>query len=240
LSINPKQKLLLQACVLQGKPVLDAWEEWKNAVDIEQLDAASNALLSQLYCNLATHQVDDFQMARLKGIYKRNWYGNQLLLKKLQTILQTCQTSKMDTVVLGDASIVAGYGKDCCQHPLEDINILVHPVDLEKAIAILAQAAWNLVERQYSYGQLQDEAKTKLHLRGDLFWAIPQEHTRKQLWANAFPCQIGDINTFILSLTDLFLHLSLRTFLFRYNPKHYWFSRWDASFEAASSRNGLD
>lgn len=212
--LSPKQKLLLQACVLQGKPALDAWQEWKNSVDIEQLDSASNALLSQLYSNLAAHQVKDLHLARLKGIYKRSWYGNQLLLKKLQSIVRALQTAKIDTIVLGDAAIVAGYGAALCKHTFFDINLLIHPVHLEKAINILNRLGWNLINysRKDLYWQFQDTSPTNLQLLGQLFWAMPQEHTQKQLWAEACPCQIGDLNTFILSFTDLFLHLCITTF----------------------------
>lgn len=212
--LSSPQKLLLQACVLQGKPALDAWQEWKNSVDIEELDAASNALLSQLYYNLATQQVDDSNMPRLKGIYKRSWYGNQLLLQKLQTILLALQAAKIETMVLGNAAIVAGYGQDRCQQSLYELNLLIQPVHLEKALKIVNQLGWNLVEHSQTnlYWQLQDASKTNLHLLGQLFWAMPQEHTQKQLWANACPCQIANTNTFILGLTDFFLYLSTNTF----------------------------
>lgn len=210
--LSLEQKLLLQASVLHGQPALDAWQQWQKSVDIEQLDSASNSLLSQLYFNLAANQVEHFHLARLKGIYKRNWYGNQLLLKKLQTILQALQTAKIDSILFGDAATVAGYGKDLSQHPLHEITLLVNPLDLEKAIAIFDRLGWNLVNQNNLYWQLQDESKTTLHLRGELFWAMPQEYTQKQLWVNALPCQIGEINTFILSFNDLFLHLSSRTF----------------------------
>ncbi|MFM5969685.1 MAG: hypothetical protein ACKO9X_03730 [Dolichospermum sp.] len=69
--------------------MLTAWQDWRDSVDIETLDASSYSLLPQLYQNLLAHGVDDTEMSRLKGIYRRNWYANQLKLKSLKAILSS-------------------------------------------------------------------------------------------------------------------------------------------------------
>ena len=53
--LSREQKLLLKACVLEGKDALGAWETWQESVDIENLDSGSNTLLCQLYSNLSAH-----------------------------------------------------------------------------------------------------------------------------------------------------------------------------------------
>ncbi|MHC5833634.1 MAG: nucleotidyltransferase family protein, partial [Nostoc sp.] len=80
---TPAQELLLQASLLKEKAALTAWEQWRSSVDIEVLDAESYVLLPQLYQNLLAHGVEDPHMARLKGIYRRNWCANQLQIKAL-------------------------------------------------------------------------------------------------------------------------------------------------------------
>ena len=217
--LSREQKLLLKASVLEGKDALGAWETWKESVDIENLDSGSNILLCQLYRNLSAHRVEDFHMARLKGIFKRNWYANQLLVKKLQTILQSLESSDIPVMLLGDVAFLAGYEEDYPCHPLYQINLLVHTASGEKVLELLAQLGWKQINKSKSILteqnlliQLQDKFGTRLQLQGHLFWALPQDYTEKQLWANAISTQIGDTKTLILNPTDLFLHLCMKSF----------------------------
>lgn len=217
--LSREEKLLLQASALQGRVALEAWQEWKESVDIEILDSASNAMLCQLYHNLSANQVEDWHMARLKGIYKRTWYNNQLLIRKLQTVLKAFKQANIETIVNGDAAILSGYCDDSGQFSINDFNLLVHPTDGKKAITILNQLGWNQVEDSSSVFneqdlslKLEDKSKTILNLQGRIFWIIPQEYTDKQLWENALICSIGDNKSLILGSIDLFLHLCVRTF----------------------------
>lgn len=217
--LSRQQKLLLQACILSERTGLDSWNEWKQLVDIENLDNSSNALLCQLYHNLSANQVEDWHMARLKGVYKQNWYSNQLLLKKLQTILHAFQAAQVDTVVLGDAALVVGYCQDSAQLSLRELNLLIHPRDGQNAITTLAELGWTLSQTSQSIItnedlslQFQDSSGTYLNLQGHLFWAIPQAYTDKELWHHSHFCSVGKIETLLLSSTDLFLNLSIRTF----------------------------
>ena len=217
--LNREQKLLLQACVLQGEVAIEAWQKWKESVDIETLDSASNTILCQLYHNLSANQVEDWHMARLKGIYKRTWYNNQLLLRKLQTVLKAFGEANIETIVNGDVAIIWGYCDDYGQLSINDFNLLVHPSNGKKAIKILNQLGWSQVEDSswvINEGDLslslEDKSKTILSLQGRIFWIIPQEYTDKQLWENAVLCSIGDKQVLMLSWIDLFLHLCMRTF----------------------------
>ena len=217
--LSREQKLLLKACVLEGKEAIKAWQEWKESVDIETLDDGSNSILSQLYHNLVANQVEDWHMARLKGIYKRTWYNNQLLLKKLQNILEAFQESNIDTIVNTDAAIVTAYCENYSQLAINDFNLLLHPSDRKKAIAILSKLGWSQVEASSSVINEQDlslkfkdESTTILNLVARIFWIIPQEYTDKQLWENALVHPIADKEVLMLGAIDLFLYLCIRTF----------------------------
>ena len=217
--LSRQQKLLLQACISEERIVIRSWNEWKQLVDIENLDNCSNALLCQLYHNLSANQVEDWHMTRLKGVYKQNWYNNQLLFKKLQTILQTFKATGVEAVVLGDAALVLGYCQDLGQLSLGELTLLIHPGNGQKAIATLAELGWTQSQTSQSIMnnedlclQFQDRAGTRLNLQAHLFWAMPQEHTDKELWHNSLSSFVGCVNTHIPSSTDLFLNLSTRTF----------------------------
>lgn len=223
--LSSPQKLLLQASVLKGEAALDAWQQWQSMVDIDTLDTGSNALLSQLYSNLAAHQVEHTYMSRLKGIYKRSWYGNQLLLKKLQTVLKALESAQIKAVILGDVATVLGYYQEHLQHPIYYFNLLIHPTEEEKAIAILAQQGWHQLEQNMDNNQagfsaqLEDHTATRLHLQGQVFWAAPQEQITQQLWTNTVSCRLGDLEVSTLKFTDLLLHLCLKAFYLSQTPQ---------------------
>lgn len=217
--LSQEQILLLQASILEGEAGVNAWQKWQATVDLNHLDSASDAILSQLYSNLAANHVEHFHIARLKGIYKRHWYGNQLLLKKLQDILQALEEEEIATIILGDAAVACSYYQKSFQRPINNFQLLIRPQNGQAAIAILTKLGWqqtsnsrNVVSPDNLSLQLQDSATDTLNIQGHLFWAIPQDYTEQQLWANAVSCQIGKISSLTLGFNDALLHLCLRVF----------------------------
>ena len=83
-----EQELLLRAALLQGEPALQAWQDCKAQVNLEQeLDMGSYRLMPLLYRNLRTLGVDDPLMGKLRGIYGREWYKNQMLFRAMAEVL---------------------------------------------------------------------------------------------------------------------------------------------------------
>jgi len=67
---NRDQELLLRAALLQGGPALDAWNEWRRAVNVDVIDYGSHRMVPLLYRNMQRHGVKDPLMERLKGKVK--------------------------------------------------------------------------------------------------------------------------------------------------------------------------
>ncbi len=208
--LEPVQKQLLQAALLEGEAALTAWEQWQSSVDIEVLDSDSYALLPQLYQNLLAHNVEDFHMARLKGIYRRNWYANQLKLKSLKGILSDLNDVGIKAIVLGDAGFCSEEGTASNQlenyRPISSFHLLVHGDRLEKTTQRLKELNWHthdVLTQQFI--QFQNDQKQSLYLQGHLFWAIPQDYTDEQVWQNATA-------DWRLSPTDQFLDGCARMF----------------------------
>src|SRR5574341_997684 len=78
-----RQRLLLRAALLADGDALDAWQAWKSEADFDQLDYGTARILPLLYRNLTFLQIHDPFLRRLKGIYRRTWYANQLTLRDL-------------------------------------------------------------------------------------------------------------------------------------------------------------
>lgn len=217
--LSHSQQLLIKAAVLPGVAGVDAWEEWQSLVDLENLDSASNALLCQLYCNLTKNQVQHPHLAKLKGIYKRSWYGNQLQRRKLQKVITALNSHQLAVAILDEVALMEQYELDRGSRSLDRVNLLIHPEQLESAIAILSQLGWQLTSERKNRTDLwlefADQAHTRLYLWGNLFndAPFPAVHTAQQLWKDTVLCDLGGVGgTASLNSSNALLRLSTRIF----------------------------
>ena len=217
-------KQLLKATLLKEQAMLTAWQDWRNSVDIETLDASSYSLLPQLYQNLLAHGVDDTEMSRLKGIYRRNWYANQLKLKSLKAILSSLKDIGIEAIVLGDAAW-GGIGKNKIENyrSISSFHLLVDGNYLETAIEHLISLNWHSVDgTSQQFRELRNNCDSSLnlplYLQGHLFWAIPQDYTDGQVWHYATADWSNEAG-WHLSPTDQFLDGCARMFFRQRLPK---------------------
>jgi Uncharacterised nucleotidyltransferase len=213
--LSPDRQLLLQAALGDGSTALIAWERWQSLVDIEVLDSDSYLLLPQLYQNLLAHGVKHPQMARLKGIYRRNWCANRLQSASLNRLLSDLKGIGIEAIVLGEVarSSVENYRQ------ISSLHLLVRAHDLESAIQHLTALNWHSCDdRSPTAIHLQDDRHHSLYLQGRLFWAIPQAHTDELVWQYATP-RARDLMGWQLSATDLLLNLCAQMFFKRANPQ---------------------
>ncbi|MEA5619900.1 nucleotidyltransferase family protein [Cronbergia sp. UHCC 0137] len=210
-------KYLLKAAVLTGEIVLTAWQNWRDLVDIETLDSNSYSLLPQLYQNLLAHGINDGEMARLKGIYRRCWYANQLQLKSLQAILSSLKERGIEGIVLGNAAW-GGLGKTKIENYrlISSFHLLINADCLELAIEHLASLNWYRVDGHTQHftelrNNFDSSLNLPLYLQEHLFWAIPQDYTDRQVWYYATADWSSEAG-WRLSPTDQFLDGCARMF----------------------------
>ena len=220
---SSRQRSLLQAALLQQQPALEAWQQWRSQVDIETLDPESHHLLSLLYPNLVRYHVDDPHLGRLKGVYRRTWYANQLLVQSFKSILQALQTIQANPLVLGEFALVSTCYPDYGHRPVYQLDVMVPRSQTLDAIATLQQLGWNTHIDELKPGDclwkpltfwqetpVQSTPYIQLNLHNHLFQAAPQPYTDEQLWVNAVTKSVSDLTTSVLSPVDQLLHLCLR------------------------------
>jgi hypothetical protein len=220
-----EQKLLLQACLLSGEKAINAWQKWRKLVDIDYLDDYSNGWLSLLYYNLAIHQVEDAEIPRLKGIYKRTWYANQLKLKEISLILHTFQEKNIPLILLGDLALTSNICKNHGLFLIWDYKFFISAKNNILAIKCLQDIDWmttvedinNNEKCLLSYLNFQKKEQQKLLLYNYLFWATPQNNVNEQIWHHTKDGNINNIQTNFLSPTDECLFLCQQAFL-KENP----------------------
>lgn len=229
-----RQELLLKAALLAGEPAVHAWQNWQALVDFEQqLDIGSFRLLPLLYHNLRNLGVDDPIMSRLKGIYRREWYKNQVMFHAGAKVLQTLHAADINTMILKGAALTVRYYQDYGLRPMGDFDVLVPIAKHHDAIRVLTDLNWQA--QDFVLEKLTEEFKSLRHAYGfrdrqghelDLHWYAIRYSNYPQIdddfWLDAIPAQIGDITTCMLNPTDQLLHTVIHGMAWNSVPSIRW------------------
>jgi hypothetical protein len=140
--VTPDELLLLRASLLQSDPALAAWRRFRlTHPDIDHLEGDAFQLLPQLHCNLRLVIPDDPALGRLKGIYRRAWYTNQLLLRTGAQAVAQLRAAGIDVMLYERTALTAGLEEGGAR-PMEMVDLLLRPHDTERALAALAPHGW--------------------------------------------------------------------------------------------------
>jgi hypothetical protein len=196
--LSRAQKLLLRAATLSDPGAIAAWQQWKSEVDIETLDDASNVLLPQLYQNLLAHGIEDPEMARLKGVYRRTWCGNQLQIKALNLVLDALAARNIPAIRLGAI--------EPNSRAIFSFHLLVQ--DMDGAIDCLKPLDWQVAPADSTPTQicLTQANLGPLYLRDYLLWA--PGHPHQKTWQQTVVCN----QEVLLSPGEQFLYLCSQSF----------------------------
>jgi len=229
-----EQELLLRASLLQGDPALQAWRNWKALVNVEQkLDAGSYRLLPLLYHNLQLLGVDDPLMSKLRGIYRRTWYKNQILFHHMAVVLDRFEKAGTKTMILKGAALVLLHYKNFGLRPMEDFDVLVPTAQTSEAIHLLMDLNWNphlgseLLLRNSFRSTLrshpfEDGAGRKLDLHWHLLLESRQEDADDDFWEGTLPVRLDGVHTKALNPTDQLLHVCVSGASWNRTPPLRW------------------
>jgi hypothetical protein len=109
----------------------------------DELDSAPVELLPLIYRAVAAADADSPALGRLKGVYRRTWYGNQLLMARAGDAAETLRAAGIDALVVGGAAIGLLHYGEVGVRPMSDTRIAVRPAELADAAAALARTAWH-------------------------------------------------------------------------------------------------
>jgi Uncharacterised nucleotidyltransferase len=136
------QELLLRAALLPGDPGAAAWAAVRPQIDVDRLPGELHRLIPPLAKALAAHGVEDPNLPRLKGVYQFTWYRNQLLLTDATALLGALEAAGVATMLLRGAAMVGAYHGDVGLRPMNDLDMLVPPSQLERSRRIAAARGW--------------------------------------------------------------------------------------------------
>jgi Uncharacterised nucleotidyltransferase len=215
---TPLEERLLKAALLSGPQALMAWTEWIAEADIDHLEPASFRLLPLLYHNLKALGVEHPLMGRFKGIYRREWYLNQLLFNEAAQVIKLLAGQGFPSLVLKGAAWATLYYRDPGLRPMEDFDLLVPSYQALVAIKRLQTAGWGPKETPHI--PFSPALLNITHARAlsgpnghsiDLHWHVLHTDLEREadadFWETAQLFTLNDIETVTLNHTDHFLHI---------------------------------
>ena len=219
-SLPPAHRALLRAALGDGQAALDAYAEWQRWVDLDELDDEAYRLLPRLYRNLVMFGVQDAQMPRLRGVYRRTWYGNRLALLWMGEVLSTLANAGVEARVLTGALLNLHTFEDPAACPLAGLDLLIRPEQVRSSLALLAGTGWRLESDEHG-GEApppaEGEACTLLRGQGEalgLYWRIlhglsdrEQALAEEDLWRRVLPLHAHGLHASALGAIDQLLFL---------------------------------
>lgn len=146
------QRLLLGALYLDGPARASALEAWLAETDLDRLDDASHGLLALLYRRLEAEGTPCAHRDRLRGVYRKTWYGNQAFLERLRPELDALETAGLQPLLLGGAAAHLAVYADPGARPVGELEVLVPPDRFPAAADLLAARGWRPVRPGFARG----------------------------------------------------------------------------------------
>jgi hypothetical protein len=229
---DDRQKLLLRAALMQGDASADAWRSVRPALDLDDPEHASQGLLPLVYRQLDRLGIDDPGLPKLRGIYRRTWYMNQLLLDRLKGTLEAVQAGGGDPLVVSSWELPLHYYGDLGLRAVAALHLLVRPDSVARAARVLADQGWTgPAEASASFVQSRHYARYE-HANGDrclLYWRLFHEFSDprrgvepENLWEHPIDLELRGVAARALSPTDELLNVCVSGARLRRWPSVTW------------------
>jgi hypothetical protein len=135
------EDLLLRAITATGTEARAAFAAWRSRIDLDApLGGESMALLPLLYASLQKLAVEDPFMARLKGVSRRVWYENSMVLERTGRAVAVLSGAGIQWLLAGDLPLVLYRHESLSARRIGQVDVLLRPGDAERAAALLVGA----------------------------------------------------------------------------------------------------
>ena len=170
--------MLLRAALLDGAPAAEAWDAVRPGLDIERLERGSSMLLPLVYERLEARGVHDPALAKMKGVYRFVWAGNQIQLSALRELLATLHEASLETIVFGSARLATRYYESSGARRVVEPAVLVRPAEAPEALHILERAGWETDTAHSDRHRVVTRGGTGEQPSCGVHWRLPPELDR--------------------------------------------------------------
>lgn len=207
------QVCLLLAAFAEPDVARRAWRKWQAENDLALADHADMRLLAAIAPRIREIEPDMPLDPRLEGMRRYIWAVNHVTLGTTLPLLRTMRAAGLRLMLLKGVARLAQDPNLLKERALRDVDVLVHPDDWERAVAVTREAGW-----QPSLGEERRLTKLASHAVGmsgpnsragsefDLHrFAIRQNQCEGDdlgLWQRAQRAALQGVDLLVPSVTD--------------------------------------
>ena len=211
------RELLLRAATTSGSEALPAFEAWRASVDLDAaIDAETLALMPLLYGTLQKLGRDDPLMGRLKGLCRRTWYENQIMLKGARGAAACLAKAGVVPFLIGDLPLALAHHGTLSARRIGRVDFVVPARQARLAADLLGLSNWStgspLRDEEVTYNHVKRfvaPAGQILHLHWHFLEAACSEDADEVFWTSGRGSALDLVPACHLSSTGLLLHLLL-------------------------------
>jgi hypothetical protein len=213
--------MLLRACLSSGEEAHSAWRSIESELDIDRAGNDVGRVLPLLGESLHGQGWDTPVLPRLRGMRRKAWMLNQILISHAGGVVRTLDEADISTIVLKGCSIATRYYADVGLRPMGDIDIMVPAARIRAAVELLVARGWHDQTERRPGGTVFRHAhgyylSAGPHVGCDLHWTIgehmllgPDEDPTSSFWLDAQPFDLGGIDSLAPSDSAQLLHVIL-------------------------------
>ena len=235
------QELLLKTCLFEGEDAQAAWQAWRAEINLDCVDTSSLRLLPLLADKLQCLGVKDPAFRKYRGFERRTWVHNHLLFLAAGIALRRLRAAQVPAMTLKGAVLASTYYKTMSLRPMNDLDLMVRPVDGFKALDLLEGLGWRakpgqlrprtpieFVVRAACALEHPANPEVQIILNWRLFWARLSEEAEIALWERAVWFEISGAECLAPCAADMLLHVCAEGAAWTEVPQVQWIV--DAAF----------
>ncbi len=224
-SLSIEKKLLLQAALGDQALCLKSWNEWKDRIDIENIELDAYPLLPLLYRNLLNSGINDHKITQLKGIYRRNWTKNQLFLSELTKICIGFSEANISYLILGDIAMNLSIYANLGDRMINNLELMIDLKNFDNSLRVLKELGWCFkVEIKESFIELYSSVYCWNNVgdRLQLHWRLWGSILYRDINTEKIVLELNNLAINVLDLPDQIIYNCSKIKLSGFKLKLYW------------------
>lgn len=187
------------------------WRALSPSFDLDLLERGTFEVLPLVYRSLVRAGVDDPDLPRLKGIYRKSWVTGSLLAERTAEAARALGGTEIPALFVEGVVLAQRFYPELGLRPTASIDVLVRHGDRARASAALARAGWSADAsppgEHAPVAYLSDARGNVLVLRTRLAvdFVAPGMDAEALLWSAAETWPLGTVEVLVPSPTDTLL-----------------------------------